>query len=217
MGATAFRWQIEPLARWPHPDTAGRRNAGTFRAGWTDTLDILSRELDYLDVVGTVAVQVVADATDVRRDGMLRAGAHTRHPGVQVSFVSRHGPLTYATDTYERLYGYGMQSWQANVRAIALGLEALRAVDRYGITRSGEQYTGWRQLPAGSGDPDGFASADEALRWIQRQAGVGADAPPGSAVRAAIRLLHPDRGGNRATWDRLQTARRLLAAARMGG
>jgi hypothetical protein len=40
-------------------------------------------------------------------------------------------------------------TWQDNLRAIALGLEALRKVDRYGITKNSEQYTGWKQLEAG--------------------------------------------------------------------
>lgn len=51
--------------------------------------------------------------------------------------------LVYATDACE--------DWRHNVRSIALGLEALRAVDRYGITRKGEQYAGFRAaLTAGS-------------------------------------------------------------------
>lgn len=51
--------------------------------------------------------------------------------------------LVYATDA--------CRYWQHNVRSIALGLEALRAVDRYGISRRGEQYAGFRgALPAGA-------------------------------------------------------------------
>ncbi len=73
---------------------------------------------------------------------------------VVISFVvfSLHGPLRYATDAHERQYaGLGMEGWQADVGAIALALTALRAVDRYGVSRRGEQYTGWRALPATSG------------------------------------------------------------------
>lgn len=52
--------------------------------------------------------------------------------------------LVYATDA--------CQFWQHNVRSIALGLEALRAVDRFGISRRGEQYAGFRAaLPARAG------------------------------------------------------------------
>jgi hypothetical protein len=39
--------------------------------------------------------------------------------------------------------------WEANIRAIALTLEHLRAVERYGATtEKQEQYTGWLRLPA---------------------------------------------------------------------
>jgi hypothetical protein len=36
-------------------------------------------------------------------------------------------------------------TWQDNLRAVALGLEALRRVERYGIAQRGEQYAGWRR------------------------------------------------------------------------
>ncbi|WP_165701546.1 hypothetical protein [Crateriforma conspicua] len=44
--------------------------------------------------------------------------------------------------------------WQHNVRSIALAMQALRAVDRYGVTRRAEQYRGWARLPAPRGDDD---------------------------------------------------------------
>ncbi len=54
--------------------------------------------------------------------------------------------LVYATDCCD--------FWQHNVRSIALGLEALRAVDRYGISRRGEQYAGFRAaLTSGGARP----------------------------------------------------------------
>src|SRR5690606_5164123 len=90
---------------------------------------------------------------DIRLDGLPRANARPGHQGVVLAFDSKYGPLKYATDTFDR--------WQDNLRAIALGLESLRRVDRYGITKRGEQYTGWRQLPAGgeSEPPMGAAAA----------------------------------------------------------
>src|SRR5947208_1880483 len=82
--------------------------------------------------------QFAVTESDIRLDGRPRARAVASHPGVVLAFDSRHGPLKYAVDTFDR--------WQDNLRAIALGLEHLRAVDRYGVTRRGEQYTGWRQI-----------------------------------------------------------------------
>ena len=39
-----------------------------------------------------------------------------------------------------------------NLRSIALGLKALRAVDRYGVSRRGEQYAGFRAALTAGGN-----------------------------------------------------------------
>ncbi|MDQ2624973.1 MAG: hypothetical protein M3Y20_07420 [Actinomycetota bacterium] len=139
-----MRYTTRPLSGWDGPRTpAGqRRSRWTFKASWSDTLDLLERELRHLD-----ACDVVLEADfreqDLRLDGMPRASARQpEDPAVKISFTSKHGPLVYASDS--------CAFWQHNVRSIALGLEALRAVDRYGITRRAEQYSGWRQLGSGS-------------------------------------------------------------------
>lgn len=133
-------FQIEPLTDWGKPKTPHPRVA-TFRVGWQQTIDDLVAEVDHLGgKVVACQIEGVTDA-DVRRDGMLRASARVvGFQGVKVSFDSKHGPLTYATDAFT--------FWKDNVRAIALGLTALRAVDRYGITKSGEQYRGWQAIAA---------------------------------------------------------------------
>jgi len=47
------------------------------------------------------------------------------------------------------------KDWEANLRAIALSLERLRAADRYGVTtEEKEQYIGWLRLPATSQTDD---------------------------------------------------------------
>lgn len=56
-------------------------------------------------------------------------------------------------------------NWQHNVRSIALALQALRAVDRYGVTRRAEQYRGWGKLPA-PGEMIGFTSVAAAKEFI---------------------------------------------------
>jgi hypothetical protein len=100
-----------------------------------------------------------------------------------VSFESRHGPLEYATDVFD--------DWQDNVRAIALGLEALRRVDRYGIAKRGEQYRGWKQLEAGGPSP---ARGEDLIREH-------------GSVRAALMATHPDHGGDPSDFAAVQAAR----------
>ena len=125
------------LEQWPGERTrfAG---ASSFRADHSQTLRLLDRELSYLRA-RNVVIQADCDRSQIRMDGMLYAGAKLRTAGIVLSFDSKHGPLSYPCDKYS--------NWQANLRAIALSLEALRAVDRYGVTRRAEQYKGWAKLP----------------------------------------------------------------------
>lgn len=169
-----MQYTYRPLPVWPHAATpaAQRRSRWTFKASWPDTLELLERELRHLggrDVVFGVGLR----PEDIRLDGAPRANARPlSHPGVELSFDSRLGRLTYSTDV--------CVEWQHNVRSIALGLEALRAVDRYGISARGQQYAGFAALPAGD-------SPVERGRKLVEAAG---------SVRAAQRAHHPDVGGD---------------------
>lgn len=194
MTVASFR----PLAAWPFPDTYLRRSRYTFTAPWSDTLSLLSSELDHLDG-RDVVIQADFRDEDIRLDGLPRSGARQpSHPGVIVSFESKVGPLQYATDAHE--------FWQHNVRAIALGLQALRAVDRYGITRSHEQYRGWRQLGAGNGP----TSREQAERLL----GLGFNEAGPEVLRdhyrRALRAAHPDHGGSTEHLMAVREAGRLL-------
>jgi hypothetical protein len=168
---------FRPIDVWPGVllEQADRRYS-QFSASWVSTLELLKREISMID--GTdVIVQMALRENQIRRDGFPRSEARPEHPGVILAFDSKHGPLKYATDRFTK--------WEDNIRAIALGLEALRAVDRYGITRRGEQYAGWKQLTAGpASDPDLVARGRAVI------------AEHGGNVRKALRATHPDAGGD---------------------
>lgn len=209
------RFQIRPLGAWDRPVTEPRASAGQFRASWADTIRLLLEEVERLDG-HLVVLQVDADPADIRQDGMLRARARVGFPGVKVSFESRFGPLMYATDAYEQRWTGGMASWQANIRAIALGLGALRAVDRYGVTRNGEQYRGWSAITAAPAEQG--LTPDEARRVLADAAGVEQAAlVDGDRVRAAYRVAarssHPDAGGNADVFRLVTRARDVLLGA----
>ena len=152
-------------------------------------------------------LQVDISERYIRTDGLPYANArYGTNPGVIVSFDSRHGPLRYATDAFTE--------WQDNLRAIALSLEALRAVDRYGVTRRGEQYTGWRAIAAPAPE---FATADHAEAWMR---GVRPHPVPDER-RNSARLPIPDDGQAPASRHgrrprRLGPARRRPPAAHHG-
>lgn len=186
-----MRYTLRPLPVWPHPSTPPdeRRSRWTFKAGWQDTLDRLGYEIDRLD--GTdVVFGVDLRPEDIRLDGAPRANARPMsHPGVEISFTTRrHGRLTYATDV--------CAEWQHNVRSIALGLEALRAVDRYGISARGQQYAGFAALPRGGPDPE------KGRRLVESAGGV----------RQALLRHHPDHGGDPSDFAHVQAYRDQVGA-----
>jgi hypothetical protein len=209
------KYAIRPLGLWTRPVTAARRSSGVFQVDWDATLTLLRDEVDHLDGEYPIAIQIDVKEVDVRLDGMLKTRAQVgSFPGVIVSFGSRFGPLQYASDAYEQRYSGQLPGWQANVRAVALALEALRAVDRYGVSKRGEQYAGWKALPSGNGSA--FGSADEAERWMYRRSrelGMSGTVDTPQLYRQLARKMHPDTGADPGEWDRLDAARQLLTTA----
>lgn len=198
---------VAPIREWPGALTA-RRTLSNFSASWSATLAEMSREMRHLNARnGELLVAIRPD--DFRLDGKPRASAKQEHPGVILSFDSTVGHLSYPCDTFTR--------WQDNFRAIALALEALRKVDRYGVTKRGEQYRGFLALEA-TAAPAGFATTDDALAFLGKFAGLGLAemksivGAPARALRRAQRETHPDAGGDAATFQRVSLAEAKLRA-----
>lgn len=208
---------FRPIKVWPEGWT-GYRNRPTspFAATYTATLQLLDRELHMLGATG-VTMQVDVSERDVRLDGQLRADARPSHPGVILTIDTRkHGTLIYATDRFSH--------WQANLRAIALGLEALRKVERYGIAERGQQYAGYRELGTGIALGAAMTLADAAQLLADEGGQVGADdllfEHEGGcrdwiddSYRMAAKKHHPDAGGDPGMFRRLTEARDLLVGA----
>jgi hypothetical protein len=184
--------KFRPIDTWPGGEISPRPSP--FSATYGSTLRMLERELDAIQA-RNVVLQVALDEGEIRRDGQPYSRAKARHPGIIIAFDSKYGPLKYATAAFT--------TWQDNIRAVALGLEALRKVDRYGITKRGEQYTGWKALPSATS-----LSSDEARTVIMRHAGVQTYSP--RAIRLALLATHPDQGGTAESFAEVQSARRRL-------
>jgi hypothetical protein len=212
------RYTVRPIS--DRTAFTGKHEASLFTAEWPNTERILLREVEQLRGRDLV-IEADVSEMDIRIDGRLRANARPSTPAIRVAFDSKHGPLTYATDRFMR--------WDDNVRAIALGLESLRRVDRYGITKRGEQYAGWKQLPAGGIALGAGLSREQAIATIAKAAQMsrpgadlrmvsamvtGEDESVAQAVRWAKARAHPDRnGGDRALWDQVEQAARILGIA----
>jgi hypothetical protein len=201
-----------PLSQWPQ----GRARTsewmredspfvarGGRKTPLSTTLVELDRELWMIGAKGVV-VQLDIDERQLRNDGGIRADARAKTPGAVLSFVRNKMPYVFATDFFKR--------WEDNLRAITLGLEGLRRIERFHIGQSGDQYRGWQALPA-----------VQAATLIARLAGSNdvekhaADILEDSAgairpIRIAKSNTHPDAGGRNEDWTLLQEAERIVIA-----
>ena len=191
--------------------------ASTFTAKWYQTLDLLEREIVHLEG-SDVVFEVDVRPDQLRNDGMIRSGANAATPAVVIRFESGiHGPLVYRCDRFdEKPWGNkgGMALWQHNTRAIALTLERLRQAEMYGAIDAGQQYTGFKALPAGRAMPASHMTKDDALKVLFDLVGVwwtSDQVEPAAYVKAAKRAAHPDHhDGDRARWDQLESALAVL-------
>lgn len=187
-----------------------------FKASWSSTEEMLKQEIAHLQSPGMAdpVIMVDCEESDIRLDGQLRANARPHSDAIAVAFESRSGPLMFQADRYNdlpHLYGSQMRHlWQHNVRAVALTLEALRAVDRYGATQTGQQYTGYRQITA-KGDA---LTREQAILVLAEYGAPGVppehlNMEPQSLLHIysrARRKTHPDRGGSAEAWHEVQAA-----------
>lgn len=203
---------VGPLGDWPGGLTpAHKRQRSQFSAGWLSTTRMLRSELQHLRAKNPELL-VAIDAQQFRLDGYPRAQAKAEHPGIIVSFDSEFGHMSYPCDTFT--------TWQDNLRAVALALEALRKVDRYGVTAHGEQYRGFLAIEATALPADPFTDAASASDWILRITGwdaQGYSLPRIEARRGALskakRETHPDRGGDAEDFRLVMRAEQLLRDA----
>jgi hypothetical protein len=176
-----------PVGRWP-----------LFKASWSQTVTLLASELRHLEARG-ISIELDMEPRMFRNDGLPRSDARASSDGVRLTFTSKFGPLRY--ETAEFTGRWGEAGWQQNLRAIALSMEALRKVDRYGVSKRGEQYRGWRALPVGTDPADSIATVEQARAFLGRWNGDW---------KAAVRATHPDQGGDPDDFRRVMKAKELI-------
>lgn len=197
------------VVSWPGVATAyASRRRAQFSSPYSKTLALLEREISHLGG-RDVLIQTYHEKADIRIDGWPRANARVpSSPGVIVTFVKRGGQtLSFPCDRF--------MTWEDNLRAIALSLEALRTVDRYGVTKSAEQYRGFEALPRPT--QHGPTTKSEAVEVLGRESGHGeafiefaTPAELEAAIRDAQRATHPDKGGSAGRFEEVQQAAKIL-------
>jgi hypothetical protein len=191
-----------------------RRESAQFKSTEKQTMDLLEREIASLGPVKDAdpVLQVDVDTSALLLRGGLRSSARPTTPTVALTVqTAKRGTLTFIASRYTR--------YEDNLRAIALTLEALRAVNRWGATESDEQYRGFEALPPASG----FSTLEDAAWFIIDSAGWDHDdsidpvmvlrmkPTMESAYRAASKRLHPDTdAGSDEGFKKLTAAREML-------
>lgn len=186
------KWlQLEPLGdAWPGELTKFRQ-PDQFQSTLGKTSGRLSFELEKIGATNP-RLRVAVERFQITVDGSrLKAGQQPWHPGVVLVFDTKQGEQVYPADQYLR--------WQANLHAIALTLEALRALDRWGVTH-GQQYRGFLAIePPRAASALPFTDYAGARDWLLKLPAVQSMPASSSArdiVRAAQRSTHPDLGGD---------------------
>lgn len=205
-----------PISTYPVSETRHRRRA-PFRATPGRTMNELEYELNRIGAKDVVLEIDVREQDISVRTGWPMANARPASPRVVLSFTHPdQGGVRYPCDTFD--------SWEGNMRAITLALEALRAVSRYGVVRKGEQYVGWKALPANTTavmttqaamailvarDPTSAMVTSDIAVKMQAEALKDRAKARDIYLRAA-RATHPDTGGETGQFQQVQSAREVL-------
>jgi hypothetical protein len=200
---------------------SGARNA---KPTWTKAFELLRYELKRIDAK-SVVVEAGYRPEQVRADGWPYANATPEHSQLRLSFV-REG---VAVSFFQGIFGGNIACVAYNAWLIGMTLQALRAVERYGCTKSGQQYAGWSQLPPGAGRgpivANAFATVEDAARFLLRTALIQEgeyrrviDNPEflASTYRTAARKTHPDLGGTAEAFGKVNAAKEMIESARGG-
>lgn len=193
-------YRVRPISAWDRPTTK-YPSRSPFRTAWGTTLALLWKELNQLGA-SDVVLEIDIREQDLKINGEMRASARPASDRLALSFKTPDGPLRFCCDQFDK--------WQDNLRAIALGLESLRRVDRYGITNKGEQYAGWRAI--GSGRATEAMDRDTAIKVLQDLSGFDEplnDLP--NAHKRALFAAHPDHGGSTEAFVALTQAMEVLS------
>ena len=206
----AVRFQSLSRAEWPGPVTQTRRRGPFKNLGLPKILRAIERELVALKA-RDIVVRAFIPAEQIRLDGFPRANARATAPGVVLEFVSG------ATQALQRFYCDRYLFWEDNLLSIARAMEKLRAIDRWGVNKGGEQYAGYRAIPAQSSAGENV-SVHAAAEFLANHGGARAiDVLSNPIVardtwRRARLALHPDRGGSAAAFANADHAADVLGA-----
>lgn len=189
----------QPIEAFPltWPDNYKRTHPSRIRRNWPfwrGTLDKHRRGLvEEVRKLGGSDL-IISTNMPLRKDGQIHAGAgEPVDAGVAVYFTWNNKPMCFACDQFETV--------RENVRSIALTIESIRAIERYGASDMMERaFRGFTALPEKAGEywRDVLEIPTEAkvtTEQVEKQ------------FRFFALVKHPDKGGTIEEWQQLVNAR----------
>jgi hypothetical protein len=196
---------IKLLNDWTEQDPFSTYKNCHFKASVFKTQQLLKAELKRIEA-RNVVLHTQHSPNQLRKDGWVKTDrAPANGPGVILEFEKPSGAdiikLRFPCRTFDK--------WEDNLRAIALALEALRTIDRYGVT-TGAQYAGYKALPPAEQGTEG-QTPEQAAEFVAKAAGMPDaghqilvnDVFADLAYKTAAKKLHPDLGGNEREFQKL--------------
>lgn len=178
---------------WPRTPAHQRKRA-SFKSkderGWMKELNALQATERLESELSLLRARdpLLSTNRELRLDGRPRSDkGEPADPGAAIYFSLKGKSIVLACDKWDRVAD--------NIAALAKHIEALRGIDRWGVGTAEQAFAGYQALPA----PDPW--------WVVLGVAPGATfAELEAAYRRAAKVAHPDAGGSRAAWDRLQLA-----------
>lgn len=184
-------------ARFSRDEVRQGTNGGTYtRRRDLTVADSVARLASELRMLGA-SDEVLSTNVQVRLDGLPRSGqGEPVDPGAAVYFTLKGKPRCLACDRWNRVAD--------NLAAIAAHVEAIRAVDRYGVGTMEQAFAGYAQLPPAATDwRSVFGIAPDVAVEIQYVE---------DRYRELAKKAHPDAGGSHDLMARLTQAREAARA-----
>ena len=190
---------------WPsgfeRTDKLRRSPNRSFEVSLSDALEDLAGEMDRLDA-DEWRLSTALDHQSQNPNYPYANQPEPDDPGVALRWTMDGGQYAVACDAHSRV--------RDNLRTIGLYVREKRKMETRPVETGESEFANARLPPADQEDAvvagAGGAPAHEVLE-------VGADANDDvveAAFRAKAKEVHPDQGGSRAEWQRLQEAREVM-------
>jgi len=189
--------QIDWPAGWERTDDYHRQSGSKFQASLADTTSEIAAEMDRMGVDEWRA-STGSGGAYTKSNGLPKHTANPDDPGFVLRWSKDEEQFAVACDKYRRL--------RDNARAVYLWVHETRMRSNRPV-QTGEDEFAAARLPSGEDDA---VAADPPPHEVLEVAEDAPEAIVEGAYRAKVQDVHPDKGGSREAFERVQRAREAI-------